>query len=387
MTTRILFSCQFSAAYGAVQHSMLDLVRHLDRSRFEPYVLCAPGGKLPALAAREHARVLTVGTGEFWNYTPSNPLGTLRDILSVARQIVKLARAKDVRIVHTFDGMVFVAAILAKLFLAQMFLKDLQVIWLDCAFIQRYRPHNRALLRWCLNRVARVATLSQSRQQQLLAAGFDPALTTVLPSGTDTNLKQSAPEFGSYPHSSIRIGVIGRLLPAENFESFLQMARIEADRHPQVEFVIIGKPGIFRDEIESWQQMIKRIHALNLSEHVKFQPQGEEVPALLGSFDLVVSSSPLETSSHLLLEAMAMSKPIVATAVGGVPEVVTDGEAGFLVPPNQPQALAARISQLIEDAPLRKAMGGRARERVLRHYDIRAITREWEKLYDELLPQ
>lgn len=381
MTTRILFSCQFSAAYGAVQHSMLDLVKHLDRSRFEPFVLCSPGGKLPALAAREHARVLTVGTGEFWNYTPSNPLRTLRDIVSVARQIVKLARAENVRIVHTFDGMVFVAAILAK-----MFLKDLQVVWLDCAFIQRYRPHNRALLRWCLNRVARVATLSQSRQQQLLADGLDPARTTVLPSGTDTHLRPSSSELKSYPHSSIRVGVIGRTLPGENFESFLQMARIEADKYPEVEFVIVGKPGTFRNEIEYWQQMIKRIHALDLSEHVKFEPQGEEVSALLSSFDLVVSSSPLETSSHLLLEAMALSKPVVATAVGGVPEVVIDGEVGFLVPPNDAKALATRISQLIEDASLRKTMGQKARERVLRHYDIRAITKEWEKLYDELLP-
>jgi glycosyltransferase involved in cell wall biosynthesis len=132
--------------------------------------------------------------------------------------------------------------------------------------------------------------------------------------------------------------------------------------------------------------MIKRIHALNLAEHISFESQGEGVSALLKSFDLVVSSSPLETSSHLLLEAMALSKPVVATAVGGVPEVVTDGEVGFLVPPNDAQALAARVSQLIEDAPLRKAMGIKARERVLRHYDIRAITREWEKLYDELLP-
>jgi glycosyltransferase involved in cell wall biosynthesis len=381
MTTRILFSCQFSAAYGAVQHSMLDLVRHLDRSRFEPFVLCTPGGKLPALAAREHARVLTVGTGEFWNYTPSNPLGTLRDIISVARQIVKLARAENVRIVHTFDGMVFVAAVLAKLFL-----KDLQVIWLDCASIQRYRPHNRALLRWCLNHVARVATLSKSRQQQLLAAGLDPTRTAVLPSGTDTHLRQEASDFQSYPHSSIRVGVLGRIVPVESFESFLQMARIEADKYPRVEFVIAGKPGTFRDEIEYWQQMIKRIHELNLGEHVTFESQGEESSALLNSFDLVVSSSPLETSSHLLLEAMALSKPVVATAVGGVPEVVTDGEVGFLVPPNDVEALAARVSQLIEDAPLRKAMGIKARERVLRHYDIRAITREWEKLYDELLP-
>lgn len=383
MTTRILFSCQVSAAYGAVQHSMLDLVKHLDRSRFEPLVLCTPGGELPALAAKQHARVLTVGTGEFWNYTPSNPLGTLRDLLSVTRQIVKLARAENLRIVHTFDGMVFVAAILAKLFL-----KDLQVIWLDCAFIQHYRPHNRAILRWCFNRVARVATLSRNRQQQLLAEGLDPSRSTVLPSGTDAHLSQSASELSPQPRprSTIRIGVIGRIVPVEHFESFLQVARLVADKHPQVQFVILGKPGTFRDEIEYWQQMIKRIHLLNLTEFVRFQSEAEELSDHLNSFDLVVSSSPLETSSHILLDAMALAKPVVATAVGGVPEVVTDGEVGFLTPLNDAGLMAARISQLIEDPLLRKAMGNKGRERVLRHYDIRAITKQWEKLYDELLP-
>lgn len=383
MTTRILFSCQVSASYGAVQHSMLDLVKYLDRSRFEPLVLCTPGGMLPALAAKQHARVLTVGRGEYWNYTSSNPLGTLRDLLSVTRQIVRLARAENLRIVHTFDGMVFIAAILAKLFL-----KDLQVIWLDCSFIQHYRPYNRAVLRWCLNRVARVATLSRNRQQQFLAEGIDPDRITVLPSGTEVHPSQPATDFSTQSGhcSTIRIGVIGRIVPVENFESFLQAARLVTDKHPQVQFVIVGKPGTFRDEIEYWQRMIKRIHQLNLTEYVRFQSEAGDLSEHLGSFDLVVGSSPLEASSHILLEAMALAKPVVAAALGGVPEVVTDGEVGFLTPPNDSERMATRISQLIEDPLLRKVMGNKGRERVLRHYDIRSITKEWEKLYDELLP-
>lgn len=378
MTTRILYSCQFSASYEDVQHSMLDLVKHIDRSRFEPLVLCTPGGQLPALAAKENARVLTVGQGVNWHYSPRNPLTTIRDIYSVARQIIKLARTENVRIVHSFDGMVFVAAILAKLFL-----KDLQVIWLDCGFTLRYRPYNRALLRWCFQRVARVATISRTRQELLVAEGLDPARSAVLPCGTDFHL--SPLPNGSYPHSTIRIGIIGRIFPVENFERFLQSARIVADKHPLVQFVIVGKPGTQHDEMEYWQQMVKLIHRLDLGDHVTFQSQMEELPTLLDSFDLVVSSSHLETFGHTLLEAMALSKPVVATAMGGVPEVVTDGEVGFLVPPNDAEALANRISQLVEDAALRKAMGNKGHERVLRHYDIRAITKQWEMLYDELL--
>jgi glycosyltransferase involved in cell wall biosynthesis len=381
--TRILFSCQFSVAYGGVQHSMLDLVKHLDRSRFEPLVLCSPGGELPAMAAKENARVLTVGHGIYWNYSPRYPLNTLRDVYAVARQIAKLARTENIRIVHTFDCMVFFAATLARLFL-----KDLQVIWVDNSFNTYVKPYNRAVQRWCFNRGGQVATISQVRLQQLLAEGFDPARSVVLPCGTDFHLNapgEAPADHQSQRQSPITVGIIGRIVPVKNFELFVQAARRVADKHPQTRFLIIGRPGNFQDEMEYGQQIIKLISALGLTDRITFQPPADNLPALISKMDVVVSSSHLETFGRTLIEAMAMSKPVVATAVGGVPEVVPDGEAGFLVPPGDTESMANRIIQLIEDPVLRETMGRKGRERVLRHYDMRVIARRWEEIYDRLL--
>jgi len=379
MPTRVLFSCQFSAGYGGVQHSMLDLVKHIDRSRFEPLVLCSPGGELPAMAAKENVRVLTVGHGLFWHYSPRYPFNTLRDIYSVARQIARLARRENIRIVHTFDCMVFFAATLAKLFL-----KDLQVIWVDNSFNSHVKAYNRAVQHWCFRHAGRVATISKVRHQQLLAEGLAPALSAVLPCGTDFHLNSqaSAPARTS---PAVTVGIIGRIVPIKNFELFVQSARRVADKHPQTRFVIVGRPGNFPEEMEYGQQIVDLIAALEMTDRIIFEEPTDNLPALMSGMDIIVSSSHLETFGRTMVEAMALSKPVVATAVGGLPEVVADGEVGFLVPPGDAETMAGRICQLIEDPDLRETLGRQGRQRVLRHFDMRVIARQWEEIYDELL--
>jgi glycosyltransferase involved in cell wall biosynthesis len=277
--------------------------------------------------------------------------------------------------------MVFFAATLAKLFL-----KDLQVIWVDNSFNTHIKPYNRAVQRWCFNRGGQVATISHVRLQQLLAEGFDPARSVVLPCGTDFHLKvPEAPADQSEQHSQITVGIIGRIVPIKNFEMFVQAARRVADKHPQTRFVIVGRPGNFPDEMEYGQQIIKLIGTLGMTDRIKFQPPVDNLPGLISEMDVMVSSSHLETFGRTMIEAMALSKPVVATAVGGVPEVVSDGEAGFLVPPGDAETMANRIIQLIEDPALREKMGRNGRERVLRHYDMRLIARQWEEIYDRML--
>lgn len=361
---------------------MLDLVRHLDRSRFEPLVLCSPGGELPAMVAKENVRVLTVGHGLFWHYSPRYPFNTMRDLYAVARQIARLARSENIKIVHTFDCMVFFAATLAKLFL-----KDLQVIWVDNSFNTHVKSYNRAVQHWCFHRAGRVATISKVRQRQLLEEGLDPARSAMLPCGTDFHL--NAPTAGLKPPANsstpVTVGIIGRIVPIKNFELFVRTARRVADKHPQTRFVIVGRPGNFADEMEYGQQIIKLIATLDMTNRITFQEPMDNLPALLAEMDIVVSSSHLETFGRTMVEAMALQKPVVATAVGGLPEVVADGEVGFLVPANDAETMSARICQLIEDQALRETMGRRGRERVLRLFDMRVIARQWEEIYDELL--
>lgn len=381
MTTPVLLSCQFGAAYGGVQHSLLDLVKHLDRQRFKPIVLCAPEGGVSQLAAREQAQVHTVGAGQFWRYSHKRPLGTCIDLATVAREIVRLARTEGVRVVHAFDGMVFFAAALA-----QQQLKDLRVIWLDCGF-NLYRYHFRLVMRWCFPRAARVAAISQVRLQQLLAEGLDPAKAAVMPLGTDFHLQTLAPssQMAQKGQEALRIGIVGRFVPIKNFELFLQAAQLVAKRHPRVQFVIVGSQGLFPAEVAYYQSLLRLVDELGLREQVLFHEPVENLATLLNTFDVLACSSHLETFGRTLIEAMALGKPVVATAVGAIPEVVKDGETGFLVAPGDVAGFAARLNQLIENAELRAQLGRCGHQRVLQHFDVRTVARRWEQLYAELL--
>ena len=124
---------------------------------------------------------------------------------------------------------------------------------------------------------------------------------------------------------------------------------------PDVRFVILGE-GELRPQLE------KQIKHLHLERHVFLAGFRADVLELMKDFDVFALSSTHEGMCTSLVDAMAAEKPAVATAVGGVPEVVADAETGFLVPPHDPAALAARIVQLLKDQTLRRRMGrGRPR--------------------------
>ena len=382
MATRVLLSCQFSVAYGGVQHSLLDLVRYLDRTRFEPIVLCSPEGELPELVASAQGQVRTVGQGKFFRYSYKWPLSTARDLFAVAREILRLAREDGVRIVHTFDGAVFCAASIARLFV-----QDLKVIWLDAGFAGYYPAHFRLVMRWCFRRAARVTSATDIRRRQLLAEGLDPALSAVMPLGTDIHLRAPIAPTAETDAREFRIGIVGRITPIKNFEMFLRAARLVADQHPNARFDIVGAAGLFGDEQAYYQQILAQIRALDLTAKVRILAPREDVAPLLQEFDVLACSSHIETFGRTLIEAMALGKPVVATAFGGIPEVIADGQTGFLVPADDAEAMAARINQLLSDASLRAAMGQRGVERVLQHFDVRLVARRWEQLYQEVLAQ
>lgn len=381
MATKILFSCQFSTAFGGVQHAMLDIVKHIDKTRFHPLVLCSPEGELPAMAAKEGAEVHTVGEGRFWRYSLRYPLGTIRDVMTVSREIIRLAREEDIRIVHTFDGMVFFAASLARLFV-----KNMKVIWLDSGF-NLYPYHFRVVMHWCFKRAALVTTTTSIRQKQHFSEGLDPAKSAVTPLGTDFHLRRP-PHNGSSvccQRKATRIGIVGRIVPIKNFELFLRSARLVANKHPESEYLIVGGKGLFGEELDYYLQIVALTKMLNLEDRVKFLDPVEDLSPLLDSFDILVCSSHIETFGRTLVEAMALSKPVVATRVGGIPEVVADGETGFLVTANDAEAMADRINQLIEDDQLRATTGRKGYERILSRFDVRTVTRNWERIYDRLL--
>ena len=127
------------------------------------------------------------------------------------------------------------------------------------------------------------------------------------------------------------------------------------------------------------------VRRLGLESVVRLAGERDDVGELLAGADLFVLSSRSEGLPLSILEAMAAGLPVVASSVGGVPELVVEGETGLLVPPGDPHALAAAMERLLDDPALRRRLGAAGRTRVSEHFDLAVARRAHLDLYRALL--
>jgi glycosyltransferase involved in cell wall biosynthesis len=167
---------------------------------------------------------------------------------------------------------------------------------------------------------------------------------------------------------------LGNLRPEKDLETFLQAARGILDVIPSAEFLVIG-------DGTSGRQLKSLANDLHLAESVHFLGERPDIPDLLAALDILVMSSYTESFPNAILEAMAMGKPVVATNVGGIPEVVEEDRTGFLVPARDPKAIAERVLSLCRDSARRLQMGRAARAHVENNFTVQAVTARLEGIY------
>jgi glycosyltransferase involved in cell wall biosynthesis len=167
--------------------------------------------------------------------------------------------------------------------------------------------------------------------------------------------------------------VVARLSPEKDIATLLRAAAIIVRVQPRFKLAVAGD-GPCMLELSSLAA------ELHLTKHVEFLGMVHDVPALLERASLFVLASISEGVSLTLLEAMARGLPVVATRVGGTPEVVTR-ETGVLVPPRAPEALAAAMLRLVENPVRAERLGAAGRKRVEQCFDIRRMVADYERLY------
>jgi len=175
------------------------------------------------------------------------------------------------------------------------------------------------------------------------------------------------------------VGTLGRLHePKKGLAVFLDAATRVAAAIPRARFVLAGD-GPARRELEA------RAAAAGLAGRVRFAGERRDINRLLAAYDLFVQPSQWEGFGLTVIEAMAMERPVVATAVGGLPAIVRNGDLGLLVPPGDPAALAAAVVELLADPQRRARLGRAGRALVLSHYGIERLVDDTAGLYRELL--
>ena len=171
---------------------------------------------------------------------------------------------------------------------------------------------------------------------------------------------------------------VANLRPEKGYDTLLDAARLVLDRGAPVRFVSVGQGS-------EEEAMAERHRALGLGDRFTFLGQREDVLRLLVAADVFVLPSRQEGLPVVLMEATSVGLAIAATAVGGVPQVLTDGVDGLVVPPDSPAALADAIVRLVEDPELRTRLGAAARGRSTM-FDVTTATREIEAIYRDVAP-
>jgi glycosyltransferase involved in cell wall biosynthesis len=171
-----------------------------------------------------------------------------------------------------------------------------------------------------------------------------------------------------------RIVMVANLRPEKGQDTLLAAAPRILARYPDASFTFVGD-GPRREALE----LLTR--ALGISERVRFMGEGRDVAAILAAHDLFVLPSRSEAFPNALIEAMATGLPVVATAVGGIPEVVRPGINGQLVRPDDERVLADAVLTLMDNPAAAAALGRAARADVERHYTIDRMVERFEQLY------
>lgn len=369
---RVLFMID-SLAIGGAEQRLADLVKGLDKKRFHPAVATLyPGGAFeeelkPVLGQDLHC----FHRAGKW------------DFLVLAKVVAFLLRSK-IQVIQT-ELPVASCFGLSAAFLCRTPVK----IATKRTGGPKRASFGDGLYRSTELRLARFAdaVVSNSRAGRdfAISKGIPPSKVKIIRNGIDLHRflghKDSPPEIRERlrpnPETKV-VGIGASLSPMKDHDTFLRAAALIKQAVPQTRFAILGD-GPLRKPLEQMAQ------DLGLTSEVFFFGSRRDVAAFYDAFDVaVLASVHPEGVPAFIVEAMALGKPVVATNVGGTPEVVLHGETGFLVPLRDPQALAQAVITLLQEPEKATAMGQRAREIALVQYRIERMVREYETLYESL---
>ena len=240
-----------------------------------------------------------------------------------------------------------------------------------------------AFSRWKYRQVQLFLCASEAIRSLLVASGIEPDRAITVHEGIDVAHVEAAPRIDVHgelwlPHGAPVVGNIAALVPHKGQRDLVEAAALVVREIPDTRFLIVG-------EGELREALARQVHDLHLQKHVLLTGFRPDALGLLKAFDLFVMSSVTEGLGTSLLDAMACERPVVATLVGGIPEVVVHGETGLLVPPRAPREMAAAIVRLLRNAREREVFARAGRTRVLARFTVERMVRETAAVYDHLV--
>ena len=236
-----------------------------------------------------------------------------------------------------------------------------------------------SLSRWKHRQVDCFIAASEAIRQILLHDGVEADRAVTVHEGIDVEHVVAADPVNVHetfwlPHQAPVVGNVAALVPHKGQRYLIEAAHLVVQEIPDARFVILGE-GELREQLE------RQVHDHHLEKHVLLPGFRTDVLGCIKGFDLFAMSSVTEGLGTSLLDAMACSRPIVATTAGGIPEIVEDGVNGLLVPPRDARALADAIVRALRDASLRQRFGTAGLARVKARFTVERMVEQTAAVY------
>lgn len=345
---------------GALQ--VFYLLRGLREHEGEHVLVCPPGAAVGKAVAELGIRVIE---------TPCR--GDL-DIGFIGR-LLRIIRREQADIVHLHSrrGADLLGGIAAK--------------WegVRCVLTRRVdNPEPRWWVKRKYRLYDRVIAISEGIRQVLLSEGAPAAHVQTIHSAVDTQAYRPERDDRWFkqtfdlPDESITVGMIAQFIPRKGHATLLDAIPEIIRTVPSARFVLLGQGPLL-------QEIKKQVEAAKLTDHVRLPGFRHDMARVLPNLDVLVHPASMEGLGVSLLQAAACGVPVVATPVGGIPEIVQNGENGYLVPAEDSKELARAVRKLASDASTREAMGLRGREIVLERFSIDQMVAKNRAIYGELL--
>ena len=378
---RVLYIHNSADIYGA-SRSLVRLLGVLDREKFEPLVLLPAEGPLADLLRALPVRVIifpalsVIDRAVFRSWRL--PFFVLNIPLSALR-LSRIFKREHLDLVHTNTGVILSPGLAARL-------AGVPHVWHLRDWFQEFAGFWRFYEKWMRAFSTRIVAVSGSIAGQftdrakvcVIHNGFDAGEFALLDVGAGAAFREKyALGDGAV------VGCVGRIkLQRKGQEVFLKAAELLKSRGVRAKWLVVGAP--FPGNESHLEALHEIVREHGLGDDVVFTGELKDPrPAYAAMNIFVLPSAQPEPFGGVVMEAMCMGLPVIATNIGGSTEQVADGESGWLVPPNDPAALADKLETLLRDEALRKSFGEAGRRRIAERFTLNGMVEKIVRVYDE----
>lgn len=375
-----------TSIYGG-EKILLSLSNYL-RERGYRVIILSPGeGELAKLSRKLGYKVTVISLKKTYNF------------MAMIRLAHFLKREK-VDLVHSHGLLVNIISRLASFLSGCKTVNTIHVIQhLSNGSNSLYRKIKNIYYRILDNFTARfcqkVMAVSKAVEGDLIRQGLGREKVVTIPNGLSIGRPKGLEEGGSFikkdkavlsqfglGESDRVVGLVGRIVPLKGHDDFISAARILAPGYPGIKFLIVGEELVRGGRYSKFLK--ERVKKEGLEERVIFTGFLKSTKEIMANFDILTLVSWEEPFGLVILEAMSMGVPVIATHSGGVPEIIRDGENGLLIPPRSPEALSQAILKILDD----RTLAGRLAEsglKTVKNYTVDKMARAIENIYHEVL--